>query len=141
MEMYTVGRDLAAYAILKEEAGRGSPNGGAWLSFQHLSKAELDEAFGPIIEKLSANDIDLTKQAIEVAPIAHYHMGRIEVDESMETCVKGLFAAGECVGGATNRSGNAILKHLFLAKLLAPMQRTPLVNRLTFHFKSGKICS
>ena len=111
-DAYTVGRDLAAYAILKEcEAGRGSPNGGAWLSFQHLSKAELDEAFGPIIEKLSANDIDLTKQAIEVAPIAHYHMGGIEVDESMETCVKGLFAAGECVGGANgaNRlSGNAI---------------------------------
>ena len=38
-------------------------------------------------------------------------MGGIEVDESMETCVKGLFAAGECVGGANgaNRlSGNAI---------------------------------
>ena len=111
-DAYTVGRDLAAYAILKEcEAGRGSPNGGAWLSFQHLSKAELDEAFGPIIEKLLANDIDLTKQAIEVAPIAHYHMGGIEVNESMGTCVKGLFAAGECVGGANgaNRlSGNAI---------------------------------
>ena len=111
-DAYTVGRDLAAYAILKEcEAGRGSPNGGAWLSFQHLSKAELDEAFGPIIKKLSANNIDLTKQAIEVAPIAHYHMGGIEVNESMETCVKGLFAAGECVGGANgaNRlSGNAI---------------------------------
>ena len=111
-DAYTVGRDLAAYAILKEcEAGRGSPNGGAWLSFQHLSQVELDEAFGPIIEKLLANDIDLTKQAIEVAPIAHYHMGGIEVNESMETCVKGLYAAGECVGGANgaNRlSGNAI---------------------------------
>ena len=50
-------------------------------------------------------------KAIEVAPIAHYHMGGIEVNESMETCVKGLFAAGECVGGANgaNRlSGNAI---------------------------------
>ncbi|MAB03380.1 MAG: succinate dehydrogenase, partial [Candidatus Puniceispirillum sp.] len=48
---------------------------------------------------------------IEVAPIAHYHMGGIEVDERMETCIEGLFAAGECVGGANgaNRlSGNAI---------------------------------
>lgn len=111
-ETYKVGRDLASYAILKEcEAGRGSPNGGAWLSFQHLSKSELENAFGPIIKKLASNDIDLTKQSIEVAPIAHYHMGGIEVDESMETCVKGLFAAGECVGGANgaNRlSGNAI---------------------------------
>ena len=109
---YTVGRDLAAYAILKEcEAGRGSPNGGAWLSFQHLNKQELEDAFGPIIKKLASSDIDLTKQSIEVSPIAHYHMGGIEVDESMETSVKGLFAAGECVGGANgaNRlSGNAI---------------------------------
>jgi succinate dehydrogenase/fumarate reductase flavoprotein subunit len=111
-ETYKVGRDLAAYAILKEcEAGRGSPSGGAWLSFQHLSKSDLEIAFGPIIKKLASNDIDLTQQSIEVAPIAHYHMGGIEVDESMETCVKGLFAAGECVGGANgaNRlSGNAI---------------------------------
>ena len=33
------------------------------------------------------------------------------MDERMETCIKGLFAAGECVGGANgaNRlSGNAI---------------------------------
>ena len=111
-ETYKVGRDLAAFAIIKEcEAGRGSPNGGAWLSFQHLSKQQLEDAFGPIIKKLASNDIDLTKQSIEVAPIAHYHMGGIEVDERMETCIKGLFAAGECVGGANgaNRlSGNAI---------------------------------
>ncbi len=111
-EIYKVGRDLAAYAIIKEcEAGKGSPNGGAWLSFQHLNKKQLENAFGPIIKKLANNNIDLTKQAIEVAPIAHYHMGGIEVDERMETCIKGLFAAGECVGGANgaNRlSGNAI---------------------------------
>ena len=111
-EAYTVGRDLASYAIIKEcEAGRGSPNGGAWLSFQHLARNELEIAFGPIIEKLLENNIDLTKQAIEVAPIAHYHMGGIEVDSTMETKVTGLFAAGECVGGANgaNRlSGNAI---------------------------------
>ena len=81
------------------------------LSFQHLNKQQLEDAFGPIIKKLANNDIDLTKQSIEVAPIAHYHMGGIEVDERMETCIKGLFAAGECVGGANgaNRlSGNAI---------------------------------
>ena len=111
-ETYKVGRDLAAYAIIKEcEAGRGSPNGGAWLNFQHLNKQQLEDAFGPIIKKLANNGIDLTQQSIEVAPIAHYHMGGIEVDERMETCIEGLFAAGECVGGANgaNRlSGNAI---------------------------------
>jgi succinate dehydrogenase/fumarate reductase flavoprotein subunit len=109
---YTVGRDLASYAIIKEvEAGRGSPNGGAWLSFEHIPKLELETAFGPILDKLADNNIDLTKNAIEVSPIAHYHMGGIRVNIEMQTRIHGLFAAGEAVGGANgaNRlSGNAI---------------------------------
>lgn len=109
---YTVKRDVASYAIIKEvEAGRGSPHGGAWLSFQHIPAEELKAAFGPTIGKLAKNNIDLTKDAIEVSPIAHYHMGGIEVDREMRTSVPGLFAAGEAVGGANgaNRlSGNAI---------------------------------
>src|SRR5207244_521639 len=109
---YISARDVSTNAILKEvEAGRGSPHGGAWLSFQHCSAAELRTAFGPVIERLAANGIDLTQQAIEVAPIAHYHMGGIRVDTDMKTSVPHLFAAGEAVGGANgaNRlSGNAI---------------------------------
>ena len=109
---YTSARDVATYAILQEvEAGRGSPHGGAWLSFQHCSEAELRAAFGPVIERLAANGIDLTREPIEVAPIAHYHMGGIRVDADMRTSVAHLLAAGEAVGGANgaNRlSGNAI---------------------------------
>jgi succinate dehydrogenase/fumarate reductase flavoprotein subunit len=109
---YTSARDLATYAILQEvAAGRGSPHGGAWLSFQHCSEAVLGEAFGPVIKRLAENGIDLTRQPIEVAPIAHYHMGGIRVDTDMRTRVPHLFAAGEAVGGANgaNRlSGNAI---------------------------------
>lgn len=110
--VYTARRDLASYAIFKEnEAGRGSPNGGAWLSFKHIPEETLKEAFGPVIGRLAKNNIDLTKQMIEVSPIAHYHMGGVRVDEEMRTCVPGLFAAGEAVGGAngaTRLSGNAI---------------------------------
>ena len=109
---YVAARDVATYGILKEvAAGRGSPHGGAWLSFQHCGEAVLREAFGPVIERLAANGIDLTRQPIEVAPIAHYHMGGVRVDTDMQTRVPRLFAAGEAVGGANgaNRlSGNAI---------------------------------
>ena len=109
---YVMARDLATYAILKEvEAGRGTPHGGVWLSFRHCSEAELRSAFGPVIDRLAANGIDLTRDLIEVAPIAHYHMGGIRVDTDMHTRVPHLFAAGEAVGGANgaNRlSGNAI---------------------------------
>ncbi len=81
------------------------------MSFEHIPEDELRAAFGPVIDRLADNGIDLTKRPIEVAPIAHYHMGGIRVDARMETCIAGLFAAGEAVGGANgaNRlSGNAI---------------------------------
>jgi succinate dehydrogenase/fumarate reductase flavoprotein subunit len=109
---YTATRDVAAYAILKEvEAGRGTPHGGAYLDFRHIPERELRAAFGPVIDRLLANGIDLRKTPVEVGPIAHYHMGGIRVNAKMETRIGGLFAAGEAVGGAhgANRlSGNAI---------------------------------
>jgi len=109
---YVLTRDVATYAIFKEvEAGRGSPAGGAYLSFTHVPEAELRQAFGPVIDRLAKNGIDLTRMPVEVAPIAHYHMGGVRVNTSMETRVPNLFAAGEAVGGASgaNRlSGNAI---------------------------------
>ena len=95
-------------------AGRGLPHGGAWLSFQHCSEAVLREAFGPVIDRLAANGIDLTRQPID-APIAHYHMGGMRAGADMQTTVPHLFAAGEAVGGANgaNRlSGNAITEAL-----------------------------
>ncbi len=109
---YVLTRDVATYAIFKEvEAGRGSPAGGAYLSFTHVPEAELRLAFGPVIDRLAKNGIDLTKMPVEVAPIAHYHMGGVRVDAAMETRIPNLFAAGKAVGGANgaNRlSGNAI---------------------------------
>jgi succinate dehydrogenase/fumarate reductase flavoprotein subunit len=109
---YNATRDVAAYAILKEvEAGRGTPHGGAYLDFRHIAAAQLRGAFGPVIDRLLANGIDLTKTPVEVSPIAHYHMGGIRVDVNMQTRVAGLYPAGEAVGGANgaNRlSGNAI---------------------------------
>ena len=56
---------------------------------------------------------------VEVAPIAHYHMGGVVADERMETEVPGLLVAGEAVGGANgaNRlSGNAITEALVFGR-------------------------
>ena len=109
---YVLTRDIATYAITREvEAGRGSPAGGAYLSFQHLPEADIRAAFGPVVDRLAANGIDLAKNPVEVAPIAHYHMGGVRVDETLQARVSGLYACGEAVGGANgaNRlSGNAI---------------------------------
>jgi succinate dehydrogenase/fumarate reductase flavoprotein subunit len=117
---YVLTRDLATYAIVKEvEAGRGSPHGGAYLSFTHRSSVELRAAFGPVIDRLAANAIDLTTTLVEVAPIAHYHMGGIVADTCMETEIPGLLVAGEAVGGASgaNRlSGNAVTEALVFGR-------------------------
>ncbi|MGY3605319.1 MULTISPECIES: FAD-binding protein [unclassified Bradyrhizobium] len=113
---YVLTRDLATYAITKEvEAGRGSPAGGAYLSFRHVPEAEIRRAFGPVVDRLLANGIDLARQDVEVAPIAHYTMGGVRVDETLQTRIPGLYAGGEVVGGANgaNRlSGNAITEAL-----------------------------
>ena len=117
---YVATRDHATHSILKEvEAGRGSPAGGVYLSFQHVPENKLREAFGPVIDRLARNGIDLTKMPVEVAPIAHYHMGGVRVDPTMETRVPNLFAAGELVAGANgaNRlSGNAITEALVFGR-------------------------
>jgi succinate dehydrogenase/fumarate reductase flavoprotein subunit len=118
---YKVTRDLATYAILKEvEAGRGSPAGGVFLSFQHVPEDRLRDAFGPVIDRLAKNGIDLTGMPVEVAPIAHYHMGGIKVSPALESGVPNLFAAGEAIGGANgaNRlSGNAITEALVFGRI------------------------
>src|SRR6267142_545 len=117
---YVITRDVATYAIVKEvEAGRGSPHGGAYLSFEHCSEGALRAAFGPVIDRLAANKIDLTKMPVEVAPIAHYHMGGVAANARMETEIPGLLVAGEAVGGANgaNRlSGNAITEALVFGR-------------------------
>ena len=72
-----------------------------------------------MIDRLAANGIDLTKMPVEVAPIAHYHMGGAVADDRMATEVPGLLVAGEAVGGANgaNRlSGNAITEALVFGR-------------------------
>jgi succinate dehydrogenase / fumarate reductase flavoprotein subunit/fumarate reductase (CoM/CoB) subunit A len=109
---YDTARDTLTLAIYKEvEAGRGSPHGGVFLSFQHIDAQKLRAALGPVVEIFERNNIDLARQPVEVFPIAHYQMGGVEVDTDMASCVPGLYAAGELAGGANgaNRlSGNAL---------------------------------
>src|SRR5580658_3773847 len=136
---YVLTRDLATYAITKEvEAGRGSPHGGAYLSFEHCSAAALRAAFGPVIDRLAENHIDLTRMPVEVAPIAHYHMGGVKADANMATDVPGLYVAGEVVGGANgaNRlSGNAITEALVFGRSAgrSAAARAAKISRQDFH--------
>jgi len=55
--------------------------------------------------------VDLARQRLHIAPLVHYFMGGIEMDENGATSVPGLYAAGEVTGGvdgANRLGGNAL---------------------------------
>ncbi|MCE7796134.1 FAD-binding protein [Sphingobium sufflavum] len=112
---------VAAGSAAEVAAGRGSPNGGVYLSWAHLPRDIIDNMplwskslsrdgryqgfdFTPLIERIKAG------YAIEVAPAAHFSLGGIHIDVDGDTGVPGLYACGEAAGGVhgSNRlSGNA----------------------------------
>lgn len=120
MELAT--RDMVSAACATEvHEGRGSPNGGVYLSWKHLPNDIIDN-FPLTSRSISADwqweGFDMTplveriKQgyAIEVAPAAHFSLGGVRVDAGAATGVPGLFACGEVTGalhGANRLSGNA----------------------------------
>jgi succinate dehydrogenase / fumarate reductase flavoprotein subunit/fumarate reductase (CoM/CoB) subunit A len=118
---YTTPRDTATSAIFREvEAGRGSPHGGAYLDFRMVPKAALEAGFGPVIDILARQGVDLTRDMVEVSPMAHFMLGGIVVDPAMQTGVEGLLACGEAIGGmhgANRLSGNAITEALVTGRI------------------------
>jgi succinate dehydrogenase / fumarate reductase flavoprotein subunit len=113
-------RDEVARANNAEvKAGRGSPHGGVFLDVS--SRLPADE----ILRRLPSMyhqfkelaDVDITKEPMEVGPAQHYVMGGVEVDpDTGESCVSGLFAAGEVSGGmhGSNRLGGNSLSDLLV---------------------------
>jgi succinate dehydrogenase/fumarate reductase flavoprotein subunit len=130
---YTATRDQTTLAIFKEvEEGRGSAHGGAYLDFRMVPKEKLKEAFGPVIDILASQNVDLTKDLVEVAPMAHFMLGGILVDADMRTSVQGLLACGEAIygmHGANRLSGNAITEALVTGRIAGEVAATPAANR------------
>ncbi|MBO7746964.1 FAD-binding protein [Paenibacillus sp. MWE-103] len=118
---YTAARDQTTLAIFREvEAGRGTPHGGAYLDFRMVPEDKLKEAFGPVIDILRNQGVDLTRDMVEVAPMAHFMLGGVRVDEGMRTRVPGLLASGELIygmHGANRLSGNAITEALVSGRI------------------------
>ena len=56
--------------------------------------------------------IDIRKEPILIYPTLHYQNGGLEITADGQTCVEGLFVAGEAVGGIHGRNrlmGNSLL--------------------------------
>ena len=117
-------RDVVARAIRKEvKAGRGSPHGGAFLDIASRRNADdIKRKLPSMYHQFNVLDeLDITKESMEVGPTLHYFMGGVKVDaDTQMTCVPGLFAAGECaagVHGANRLGGNSLSDLLVCGKL------------------------
>ena len=130
-------RDVVARAIKAEvEAGRGSPNGGAFLDIANQRSSDFIKKKLPSMyhqfKELAV--IDITKEPMEVGPTLHYFMGGIRVDsDSQQTNIPGLFACGECAGGmhGANRLGGNSLSDLLVFGKLAGDGAIQYVNNFT----------
>ncbi|MGW4243668.1 fumarate reductase/succinate dehydrogenase flavoprotein subunit [Nocardia sp. NPDC004722] len=113
-------RDEVARAINSEvKAGRGSPHGGVFLDVSTRMTPEEIRRRLPAMHHQFAElaGVDITLEAMEVGPTAHYVMGGMRVDaDTTATTVPGLFAAGECASGmhGSNRLGGNSLSDLFI---------------------------
>jgi succinate dehydrogenase / fumarate reductase flavoprotein subunit len=111
-------RDKLSQAILKE-IQEGSKE--VFLDIRHLGEEFIDEEL-PQERKLAKlyENIDPVYELIPIKPVAHYTMGGIEVDNTSQTSIDGLFAVGECanhnVHGANRLGGNSLLELIVFGK-------------------------
>ncbi|MFW9833352.1 MAG: FAD-binding protein [Candidatus Thorarchaeota archaeon] len=110
--MELAGRDQVARSIMTEvKEGRGSPDGGVYLSIAHLPRSIIEFRLESMIEQFEDAGVDIREEPMQVSPTAHHFMGGIRIDENSGTNISGLYAAGECTGGVHggNRlGGNAL---------------------------------
>jgi fumarate reductase (CoM/CoB) subunit A len=99
-------RDRLTRAIMHEILESRDVDGGALIDLSSVP----DEKLNRLLHLLPS--VKLSKKSkFVVSPTAHFCMGGIIIDESAETSVPGLFAAGEvCAGihGANRLGGNAL---------------------------------
>ena len=104
-------RDVVSRAIW-EEIEKGNE---VFLDIRHLGEAFIDENI-PQERKLSImyEGVDPVNDMMPIAPVAHYSMGGIAVNDDLMSSVSGLFAVGECsnarVHGANRLGGNSLLE-------------------------------
>ncbi|MFC7134412.1 MULTISPECIES: FAD-binding protein [Salinibaculum] len=107
-------RDVVSRAELTEvNEGRGIEDEYVHLDMRHLGEERILDRLENILHLAEDFEgVDGLEEPMPVKPGQHYAMGGIETDENGETCIDGLYAAGECacvsMHGANRLGGNAL---------------------------------
>ncbi|WP_255195619.1 FAD-binding protein [Halorarius litoreus] len=107
-------RDVVSRAELTEvNNGRGIEDEYVYLDMRHLGEERITDRLENILHLAEDFEgVDGLEEPMPVKPGQHYHMGGIEVNEHGESCISGLYAAGECacvsVHGSNRLGGNAL---------------------------------
>ncbi|SEV96956.1 FAD-binding protein [Natrinema salifodinae] len=115
-------RDVVARAELTEvQEGRGVDDEYVHLDMRHLGEERIMDRLENILHLAEDFEgVDGLVEPMPVKPGQHYAMGGIEVDEDGQTCVSGLYAAGECacvsVHGGNRLGGNALPELIVFGK-------------------------
>jgi L-aspartate oxidase len=127
-------RDIVARSLFRHIRDHGP----VYLSLQHLDAVRVHERFPTLSRRLADFGLDLARDALPVAPAAHYCMGGIRTDTWGRSDVAGLYAAGEaaCTGvqGANRLASNSLLECLvFGARAAEAALSDSLSERASWH--------
>ena len=113
------------------------------LNFKTISVENLEARFPSILQRCRELGLEPLKEAIPVAPSAHYWMGGVATNLKAQTNIKGLFAIGEvaCTGlhGANRLASNSLMECLVFANQMRNIELTDCItsdilgNNLSFN--------
>ena len=107
-------RDVVVRAMLAEMRREGSDH--VYLDATGLDPEMVRDRIPRVSSLLAEHDLELSRDLIPVAPVAHYFIGGVTTDIWGRTTVPGLYAAGEVastgVHGANRLASNSLLEGL-----------------------------
>ncbi|MCR5304687.1 MAG: FAD-dependent oxidoreductase [Lachnospiraceae bacterium] len=94
-----------------------------FLDISFLGKEEIERRIPEVRDLcLKYRGLDISRESIPVSPAVHFFMGGLAVHLNHETCIRNLFAVGECASmyhGANRLGGNSLLAAVYSGKVAA----------------------